>query len=258
MNYRGILTGILLLMGTIAFLSGRAYASDVLYAPANYYPIGGSNIKEGDIVSFSPKGYILSTSAYDQFMVGIVTSKPAIAQNIQGPIPSYPVVSSGQGLVLVTSANGNIKKGDYLTSSPLPGVAEKAIAAGYTVGVALSDYSSSDTKKIGKIPLSINIHYFIGNASLRSSLLDIFALSTVATYESPSLVVKYLLAATIVSLTLLFGFILISRTANKGIDALARNPLSSIDIHIGIAVNVFIAIVILGVGCIMAFLVLRL
>ncbi len=244
-----------------SILKNFTYAAtdtNTLYSPANYYPIGTSNIREGEIVSFTDGTYALSKTPGDQFMVGVITANPAITQDIQGPIPFYPVVATGQGQILVTTSNGPIKKGDFITSSTISGIGQKASAPGYTIGVALSDYTASNPKTIGKIPISLNIHYFIGNANIRSSLLDIFALSTLATYEQPSLVFKYVLAGGIVALALLFAFVLISRTANKGIDALGRNPLSSTEIHIGMALNVFIAIVILATGFVMGFLVLRL
>lgn len=233
-------------------------SANTTFVPANYYPVAGNNVKEGAIVSFFNGSYILSKAPYDQFMIGVVTNNPAITQDIQGPIPFYPVISSGQGILQVSTYNGPIKKGDFLTSSIIPGVAVKATKAGYTIGVALDNYSVSDKKAVGKLPATLNIHYFIGNVQISSNLLDVLSLSAVATYESPSLVFKYVLAGGLVSLALLFSFVLISKTANKGIDALGRNPLSSTEIHIGMALNVFIAIIILVTGFVMGFLVLRL
>lgn len=230
--------------------------ADTTYAPANYYAIP-AKVTEGNIISFIDGKYQLSSMAYDQFMIGSVTSHPAITQDITGPFPFYPVINSGDGYVLVTTSNGTIKKGDYITSSTIPGVGQKATKAGYTIGVAEEDYTASNKRAVGKISVSLNIHYFIGNVQVSSKLLDILTLSALATYESPSLVVKYMLAAFLVGLGLLFSFILISRTASKGIDALGRNPLSSLEIHIGIALNIFIALMILMTGFVMGFLVLK-
>lgn len=231
--------------------------ADSSYSPSNYYPIS-DKVQEGSIISFVKGKYKLSTVPYDQYIVGTVTSNPAITQDISGPIPFRPVINAGGGYVLVSTINGPIKKGDYITSSTIPGVGQKAIKAGYTIGAAESDFTATNTKTIGKIPISINIHYFIGNVQVSSKLLDILSLSTLATYESPSLVMKYVVAAAIVALSLLFTLILITRTANKGIDALGRNPLSSFDIHVGMALNIFIAVMILLVGFTTGFFVLRL
>lgn len=248
-----------LVLGNVTVFHSIAFADNsAQYVPANYYPISATKVQEGNIVAFSDGQYILSKVAYDQFMVGVVTANPAITQDIQGPIPSYPVINAGQGFVLVTTGNGEIKKGDFITSSTIPGIGMKATKSGYTIGVALEGFNAKNTKTIGKIPISINIHYFIGNAPITSNLLDLLTLSAVATYESPSLVFKYILSGGIVALSLLFAFVLISKTANKGIDALGRNPLSSTDIHIGIALNVFIAVILLITGGIMGYLVLRL
>lgn len=260
-DFRGKILRFIFLIGLffqIFFLSAISQASaDSTYSPSNYYPISGS-VKEGHIISFFNGKYKLSSVAYDQFMLGTVTDNPAITQDISGPTPFYPVITTGEGYVLVSTINGPIKKGDYITSSTMPGIGQKASVAGYTVGVANEDYSASNPKSVGKISISINIHYFIGNVQISSKIMDILSLSALATYESPSLIMKYIIASIIIGLGLIFCFILVTRTANKGIDALGRNPLSSFEIHIGIALNIFIAIMILVVGLISGFLVLRL
>jgi hypothetical protein len=95
-------------------------------------------------------------------------------------------------------------------------------------------------------------------SSVPSGLLDVFNLSRIATYEEPIKVFKYVVAGTLVVLSFLMSFFLFARTANKGIEALGRNPLASRTIQIGILLNVTIAISIVAAGIFIAVLVLRL
>jgi hypothetical protein len=53
------------------------------------------------------------------------------------------VALSGRVPVKVSLENGEIKKGDYLTSSSTPGVAMKALRPGPVVGKALEGFDSS-------------------------------------------------------------------------------------------------------------------
>src|ERR1700704_5995261 len=123
-----------------------AYAvetSDTSFGIANYLPITDKNVKDGDIVSFSPKGYFLSKSEYDALIVGVVTDNPAISLEISGSEKGYPVVSSGNAYVNVVTLAGDIKKGDPITTSGTPGVGMKATRTGYILGAALESYSNS-------------------------------------------------------------------------------------------------------------------
>lgn len=234
------------------------FADDTTYSLANYLPVQDAVVKDGDIVSFSPKGYFLSKSPYDSFAIGVVDLNPAISLETPGPQKTYPVVSSGNALVNVTTAGGPIKKGDAITTSSLPGAGMKAEKSGYIIGAALADYTNSSKKEIGQIPVTINIHYIAFKGSVSAGLLDILNLSTLATYEEPLKVFRYVIAAVVIIASFAFGFFSFARTANKGLEALGRNPLASRIIHLGILLNIMITISIILGGLIVAFFVIRL
>jgi len=235
-----------------------AYADDTNYSFANYLPVQDHVVKNGDIISFSPKGYFLSRVPYDAFAVGVVDTNPAISIEVSGPTKNYPVVSSGNALVNVTTMNGLIKKGDPVTPSKVPGAGMKGTKSGYMIGIAQEDYINSNTKAIGQIPVTINVHYIALKGSINSGLLDIFNLSTIATYEQPLQVLRYVIAAVIIIASFTFGFFSFARTANKGLEALGRNPLASRIIHIGILLNIMVTIGIILGGLIVSFIVIRL
>jgi len=56
-----------------------------------------------------------------------------------------PVALAGRIPVNVSTINGPIHLGDYLTSSAIPGVAVKATSAGQVIGTAMSDFDCSTT-----------------------------------------------------------------------------------------------------------------
>lgn len=259
---RFIVIGIVIVFFLPLVLPAKVSAqNEVSLGIANYYPIQDKNVKDGDIVSSSPKGYYLSNTPYDPTMVGVVTTNPAVALNLEETGKSYPVVATGTVQVLVTTVNGDIKKGDPITTSTTPGVGMKALKTGYALGVALDGFSSKDTKAIGKINISMNLHYSfakITSDNTKANLLDIANLSVLATYESPLAVFKYVVAAFVILLSFILGFISFGRVARSGIEALGRNPLAGRMIQFGIFLNVLITVAIIVSGLFIAYFVLKL
>jgi hypothetical protein len=227
------------------------------YAPANYYPIAGK-VKEGSIVTVINGKYAVSIKPYDSLIVGIITGTPAVTQKISGPTPFYPVINSGEDYVLVSTINGSIKKGDYITSSTIPGVGQKATGVGNTIGIAEDNFSATSKYMLKKIPVAINIHYVstgtneTSNAVLYSNSKQITIAEQVETF------LRYVLAVLIVIITFVISLKLINKTTNKGIEALGRNPLASRQIYVGIAFNISVVLVILYIGFTTGSLILRL
>jgi len=226
----------------------KALAADISFGVANYLPILDETVRDGDIVSSSLQGFILSKMTYDPMLVGVVTEKAAISFNTTGEAKKYPVVSAGNVLVNVSTIGGPIKKGDPVTSSEIPGVAMKASRSGFILGTALADYEAASPQEIGKLEVALNFHYFSVQRNVKSGLMDIIKLSSLATYEEPRTVFKYFVAALIVLLSFVLGFISFGRVAAKGVDALGRNPLASRMIQLGIVINVLITVAIVGAG----------
>lgn len=253
---------VVLMVSLIAvhFFSGNVYAQEfdinTSFGVANYLPVQDSNIKDGAIVSFGRDGYQQSTTEYDPGIVGVVTLDPAISFNIQG-VDSTPVISSGNAQVLVSTINGPIKEGDLLTSSSIKGVAMKATRSGYILGSALGDYNSSNKNDVGKINISLNVHFVNLQSSATSGLLDFLNLTAIATYEQPTVVFRYFLAGIVMVFSFVLGFISFGRIANTGIEALGRNPLAGRTIQLGIVLNVMITITIILSGLAMAYFILK-
>lgn len=216
------------------------------------------NIKDSSVLSSSQDGAVLSTVPYDSQVLGIVAFDAAIQISDFEGTDSVPVISDGTVYVLVSSKNGPIQRGDYLTTSTIPGVAVRADKDGYVLGTSLEAYSDPDPSKTGKIAMDLNLHYFNTKPTLLGSLTDIFKYALLPTKDSPSPIWKYLVAAAVVLASFVLAFMTFGRTAAKGVEALGRNPSASRIIHLGIIFNVSIVVIIVLAGLTVAFLILRL
>lgn len=225
---------------------------------ARMVEVKNKDVKDGNILSSSQEGAILSNVAYDPQVIGIVSRNAGIILTTTSETNSVPVISDGTVYVLVSARDGAIKKGDQITTSTIPGIGVKATKSGYVLGSALEDYSSSDSKKYGLIAISLNLHYFNSKPTFAGTLSDIFKVALLPTKDSPSPIFKYVVAALVVVGSLILGFMTFGRTAAKGVEALGRNPAASAVIHLGIIFNVGIVVVIVGAGLLIGFLILRL
>ncbi len=229
---------------------------------AQSFPIlePSSEVKNGLIISHRNSQYGFSSEAYDKNMFGVVTLEPAISftgsTNVDG---DYPIVTTGTVLVLVTAENGQIQAGDRLTSSNLPGIAMKATKSGFTLGVAKAAHT--DTSTPGYVPVSLEIKFTFAEDSPESEkisarLKDLVSLSAIASIESPTQALRHVVAA--ISLVGSIGFAIFSfmKSAQKGIDALGRNPLAKSSISLGILINAVISTLILICGIAGAYFIL--
>jgi F0F1-type ATP synthase membrane subunit c/vacuolar-type H+-ATPase subunit K len=232
--------------------------SDASLGVARLIELKEKDVQDGNIVSSSETGAVLSTVPYDGHVLGVVARDAAIVINSSGVTEGLPVISNGQVYILVSGKDGAIKKGDMLTTSTIPGVAVKAIKSGYVLGTALEDYNDTDPQKTDKIVVELDLHYFNSKPTFPGSLSDIFKIALLPTREGPSPIFKYIIAAIVVLGSFTFGFMTFGRTAAKGVEALGRNPAAKGVIYLGIIFNVSLVSVIILSGLAVAILILRL
>jgi F0F1-type ATP synthase membrane subunit c/vacuolar-type H+-ATPase subunit K len=216
------------------------------------------NVQDGAVLSAGEKGAILTNVPYDSQVVGVVSRDAAVLLNTSQGSNLVPVISNGEVYILVSTKDGVIKKGDLLTSSTMPGIAVKAVNAGYVLGTAMEDYTNPNPKKTDKIAVNLNLHYFNSKPLFPGSLSDILKFVLLPTNEGPSAIFKYVISAIVVLGSFVLSFLSFGRTAAKGVEALGRNPAASKIIHLGIIFNVTIVFVIILAGMTVAFLILRL
>jgi len=188
--------------------TGSSPASDV----AENYLVEDTSIEAGDVVVLSTNPLIVekSTRAYQENLVGVISSKPALLMG--GDLKkSRPVTLVGRVLVKVTTENGPIEVGDLLTSaSSTPGTAMKATEPGRVIGIALEPFDGTTTQcsnsndqnstssnsgicnlefgnslPIGKVMVFVNPHWSIGQLT-EDGLLALNDSTTTTTASSSS------------------------------------------------------------------------
>ena len=224
---------------------------------ATNLPIQGKNIEDGDIVIATIKGYFLSSREYDPELTGVVTLHPAISLKTSNEKGAYPVVNVGTVNVKVVGVNGDIKKGDFITTSKIPGAGMKVTRSGFILGTALQDTKFSSKTDVKLVPVTLNMHFLQLGDPIKSSLMDILSLSRIATYDQPVKVFQYVIAAFIVIASFTTGFLIFAKVVNTGIQAIGRNPLAGRMIQLSIVFNVCLIIIILMSGLVMAYVVLN-
>lgn len=249
-----VITFSLLALGIL--LPASIYAQHKSISAAVPILINDKNVKDGNIITSTTKGYVLATTAYDSNMYGIYTQSPSILlQDTDNP-EEKPVTTSGKAYVLVSSVNGNIKKNDLVTTSPIPGVGQKATGNGMVLGTALQEYKSSDTKATGKILMTINPHYNSAIAGAKANLLEVFRNATDPGILTQLATLRYILAAGIALITFGIGFIYFGRIANTGVEALGRNPLASRAIQLNVVLNLIVMVAVMIAGLAIAWIIL--
>ncbi|MEP7103575.1 MAG: hypothetical protein ABI721_02620 [Candidatus Dojkabacteria bacterium] len=128
------------------------------------YKVGGADLAEvyygheslvpGTVVSLDTSitaGVKTSSISNDKKLIGVVSTKPGLVvgdtSNGEGTTPIL-VALSGRVPVRVSTENGPIIGGDYLTSSSTPGVAMKAGEGSPTIGMAMTDFNGPDTGSV--------------------------------------------------------------------------------------------------------------
>jgi hypothetical protein len=155
---------------------------------AENYGTSDSSIEAGDVVAFTgeaqevldpregkvtTKAFVKkSNSQYQNDLVGIVSTNPNQTYGEDGLFSlaenPRPVSLTGRVPVKVSTENGPIAAGDYLTSSSTPGVAMKSTQPGVTIGRALSSYTGSG---VGKVIVYVKTGFADPNEALANLLI---------------------------------------------------------------------------------------
>lgn len=258
--------------GTVVFAQFKS--TDV----SNVYQMGDTQAQDGDIVvSTTDKGIVRATTSYDSHLFGVLQEQPLLVfrrVDNQG----QPITRNGTTQVNVTTLNGPINSGDYVTSSDIPGKGQKADLSGYVIGVAVNSFGENDGQKIdyqspsdpklnkqvasGKVTVALKIEYAeLSTPRSTSRALDTFSMALFKNVQDPDKfvqVLRYLAAAAVVLISLGVGFYTFSRSIPKGVEAIGRNPLAEKAIMFSIVLNIIFTVLTAGIGVVVAVFILRL
>lgn len=199
-----------------------------------------TDIEDGDIISLVDGIFQLSQSPFDPAILGVVSAEPALALTTDGVARQVTIVSSGNAPVRVSTINGEIKKGDFITTTIIPGIGGKATGYGHVLGVALEDFSAESIETIGRIRITINIQLI--------TPLTQFRIDSLLTF-------RYILAFLIASVSVIGGFMYFGKVAKSGVEALGRNPLAARLIQFGVLLNLLLTSGIIVVGVLVAYVI---
>ena len=200
----------------------------------------------GDILTVTVEGIVRSSTPYDEGVFGIIVSSPVVSTG-ERTANSVPVLSAGRALVNVTNAGGDIREGDFITTSENPGVGQKADDFGFVLGRALEPYSDNAE---GQILVQISVVEFgrqeIGGAGgILGTIFGALGAGFTDAGNFP-LVLRYISAALIAAVTFVIAAVSFVRFMSRGIEAIGRNPLARGVIIAGMVVNAIIVAFLAG------------
>ncbi|TSC90891.1 MAG: polymorphic outer membrane protein [Parcubacteria group bacterium Licking1014_17] len=119
-----------------------------------YYVDNKSLFTVGDVVSLDTASNLaayvrLSSGSYDRDVLGVISDTGALSLGTRDS-NTVNVAVNGRTAINVSLDGGSVKKGDYLTSSSVPGVAMKAASSGKIIGTALEDFDGTDPKTLAE------------------------------------------------------------------------------------------------------------
>ncbi len=221
---------------------------------ANTYFISDKQAKYGDIISNSTKGLVRTTSPYQSTILGVLTEEPVAVFKADSDAEK-PVATGGVVVVNVNSSNGEIKKGDFVTSSSTPGQGMKATNSGYAIGMAIDNASG------GKVNVALRVEYAeLSSPQTLKRLFDLLGRGIFQNVEDPDKfgqLIRYIAAGLAIIAAILLALLTFSRSVPKAIEAIGRNPLARTSIYLSLVVSVILMIVIIAMGIAGAVIVLR-
>ena len=261
---------ILLFFPSLVFAQEITTTQSKTLESASVYQVADDKAENGDIVVMGEKGIERASVSLTPRLFGVMQENPMIVYR-EADATKKPVAREGVAEVNVTTFNGPIKPGDFITSSEIAGKGQRASYSGYAIGVALTEFKEGDGTQIdgggkkvssGKVNVSLNIGYIdlVAGGKQLSNFLGPFAAPFAANVQDPdkfTMIIRYIAAGLIVLVGFLISFFAFSRSLPKAIEAIGRNPLAKGSIYFSIGINIFFAILTLAIAVAAAIIIVR-
>jgi hypothetical protein len=108
-----------------------------------------TELQKGEVVAIDPQnnhGVMRSKYQYQPDILGVVSTDPGFVAGAYTE-NSYPIALIGRVPVKVSTENGPIRTGDYLTAASIPGYAMKATLSGRVIGKSLETLDASKSSE---------------------------------------------------------------------------------------------------------------
>lgn len=265
-----ILLALLFLLYTLTCNLSTSYAQNPQgIEVTSVYPIADTEAVDGDILAASEQGLVRTSQGFDNKMFGVIQNLPLLVYRVE--TGGKPVVRSGQAQVNVTTLNGPIKFGDYITSSSIPGKGQKATESGYILGIALAEFNGQGAEQVqgpgglvasGSIPVALKVEYAeLTNPRFAGRLFGFVGQSFLENVQDPKQlgnIIRYIAAGLVLLLTFTFGFLTFSRSIAKSVEAIGRNPLAKSTIQLSMIINIALLVITGIIGIVASLLIIRL
>ena len=218
--------------------------------------IADADSKTGQIVAHTTEQFTLTKEPFDTEIFGVIVENSFLSLLDTADSEARLVMQSGKAQILVSTANGEIKKGTYITSSTIPGVGQKAEKTGYVVGKALEDYTPSNPDEPGLVWATIEPKTAYINNTVKTNLLEAIRTGALSPLLNPVESLRYILAALIVAATFIIGFSTFGKSSGRSIEAMGRNPLAQSSIRTAMIFNMLLSFGVMLVGLALAYLIL--
>ena len=242
------------------FVTRNTLASGISLGVASMILLNESGAIDGAIVCNNEGNNELCYKDSDPNVAGIITFSPAaIFDTDSSRSGEVPLVTTGKAYVLVSTENGIINIGDYVTtSSKHKGIGVKALKSGYVVGTALTSYENNDVNKYGRIMVSLGVKPALLNTSASNNLFDLMKQGLESAFMTPLSALRYVVAALLIIASVLYSFFNFANIAKKGVEAVGRNPMASKAINLSVLMNILFSLALVGCGLAISYLVMTL
>lgn len=234
-------------------------------------PVADEDTISGDIVESGSEGLVRTKTAYSTKIYGVLQENSLFVFRKTATDSSKPIARNGIVAVNVTTLTGDIKAGDYITSSAIPGKGSKANRPGYVIGVAMEDFNTEEAETVnfegqsypsGSILVALKPEFAGGVASGSTSrLIDQLGsqlFQNIEDSEGFNRLIRYGIAGIVILIAFVVGFVIFARSIPKSIEAIGRNPLARSQIQFTIMLNILLTVVAALIGIAGAFLILKL
>lgn len=249
----------LLTIGLLSILSSQtilAADSGMARGTSTSLQILIEDAKPGQIISNKNGELVLAKEPFDTEIVGVIVESSSLSLIDSVDTKSRLVMQAGEAQVLAANSNGNIKKGDYITSSVTAGVGQKSDKTGFVIGQALEDYNPADQNTPGLVWSSIEPKTAYINNTVQTNLLDALKSGSLSPLLNPVESLRYILAALIVAATFIIGFSTFGKSTGRSIEAMGRNPLAGGSIRTAMIFNMILSFGVMLIGLALAYLIL--
>ncbi len=240
-----VFASLLIVLGFCSTLAATASADSL----SQGYQTSDSNLVVGMAASLSntsnPSQTFIERATADNSSkyVGIVTTINASLVTLTNKTATAFVITLGNASALASDLNGQIKKGDNLTLSPLKGVIMKADSdEPKIIGSALEDFSTANSHsetvtttkgtskavKIGLLKIALDAHGLAGVSTVKKPYLVLFGQSLTGRTVNQWQVIAALL---IFFLLLTVEGAIIYGAVHSAIIAMGRNPLAKKQVY---------------------------